>query len=99
VMKIIKDPDFLMGWDVLYLSCPWVTVFQSPKFVIGWYALYHNIHEPVLVYAEEEGRLTGLLSLAKEKNGGSIMGAGRTDAHYQVWISEEKNKESFIQDA
>jgi len=99
VMKIIKDSDFLMGWDVLYLSCAWATVFQSPKFVIQWYSLYHNVYEPILVYAESQGSLTGLITLANRKDGGPIMAAGRTDAHYQVWVSEEKNKESFIREA
>src|SRR5690606_7938336 len=88
-----------LGWDVLYLSCPWATIFQSPKYVIQWYSLYDKIYEPVLVYAEDEGKMTGLLTLAKGKNGGAIMGAGRTDSHYQVWISGNSNKETCIQKA
>src|SRR5690606_24305185 len=99
VMDLIFDPVFQNSWNILFQSCPWATVFQSPEFVTEWYSLYQHSYNPILIYAYSEGRLTGMLALAGGNNGKRIMAAGRNEAHYQGWISEDDNKESFMIEA
>src|SRR5690606_23249693 len=96
---LIFEPIFQKCWLNLYRSCQWATVFQSPEFVTAWYSLYHQSFDPILVFAYSEGQLTGMIALAGGNNGKEITGAGRNDAHYQGWISLDKNKESFIVEA
>jgi hypothetical protein len=77
VLKLLEDASFLEEWGRLYAACPWATVFQSPSFVTTWYRVYGPAHLPILIKTENAGKLTGLLTLAKDKKG-LITGAGAT---------------------
>lgn len=98
VFSLLGSDAFLDGWNRLYYACPWATVFQHPSFVATWYRLYEKEYLPILVKAEYAGKLTGLLTLALDKNGG-ITGAGASVAEYQVWLTVDANDESFIKNA
>lgn len=100
VIHMLEDQAFVAGWDALYRSCPWSTVFQSPEFVLTWYKLYENSYLPILIKQEAEGELTGLLTLAlpHRKSGGRkfIVGAGHFEADYQTWLAQPHNGDTFI---
>ncbi|WP_081169891.1 GNAT family N-acetyltransferase [Niastella populi] len=98
VLKLLEDPGFLDEWNQLYHNCPWATVFQSPCFVATWYRVYGSAYLPILIKSENAGKLTGLLTLAKDKKG-LITGAGASQAEYQVWLTENENDEVFIKSA
>lgn len=98
VLNLLEDPGFINAWTHLYNTCPWATVFQSPSFVVTWYRVYGSAFLPILIKTEHEGKLTGLLTLAKDKNG-LITGAGAAQAEYQVWLTADANDETFIKNA
>lgn len=98
VLKLLEDTRFLDEWGRLYTACPWATVFQSPAFVTTWYRVYGPGHLPILIKTENAGRLTGLLTLVKDKKG-LITGAGANQAEYQVWLSADETDETFIKNA
>jgi CelD/BcsL family acetyltransferase involved in cellulose biosynthesis len=98
VLKLLEDPGFLEEWNQLYHDCPWATVFQSPSFVATWYRVYGSAYLPILIKTENAGKLTGLLTLAKDKKG-LITGAGANQAEYQVWLTENEKDETFIKNA
>ncbi|HUP13508.1 MAG TPA: GNAT family N-acetyltransferase [Niastella sp.] len=94
VLKLLEDASFLKDWNNLYTACPWATVFQSPSFVVTWYNTYKP-YLPILIKTETDGKLTGLLTLAKDKKG-LITGAGANQAEYQVWLTSDERDETFI---
>jgi hypothetical protein len=98
VLQLLEDPGFQVGWDHLCNICPWTTVFQRSSFVVTWYRVYGNDFFPILVKSESAGKLTGLLTLAGDKNG-LITGAGVNQAEYQVWLTADANDELFIKHA
>ncbi|MFD2247990.1 GNAT family N-acetyltransferase [Pontibacter ruber] len=96
-LQQLTDVCFQDNWDNLYRACSWGTVFQSRAYVTTWYQFYQKEYLTVLVKAEHEGELTGLLTLAQKKDG-VFVGAGDTQAEYQVWLSLYSG-ESFMQQA
>ncbi len=109
VLELLGDPGFIAQWDWLYQSCPWGTVFQSSRFVAAWYHTYEKEYLPILIKETQDGRLTGLLTLALPKSlpGNSkiynkhplIMGAGMYEAEYQTWLALPLQSERFITQA
>jgi CelD/BcsL family acetyltransferase involved in cellulose biosynthesis len=97
VLKLLEDAGFMQEWNNLYNACPWATVFQSPSFVATWYNVYRS-YLPILVKTETDGKLTGLLTLAKDKKG-LITGAGANQAEYQVWLTADEKDETFIKNS
>jgi hypothetical protein len=98
VFKLLAEECMQLNWDALYEACPWATVFQSRAFVTTWYQTYRNKYLPIVVKQVEEGRLTGLLTLAKYKSG-LIVGSGGDQSEYQVWLATNANEEVFIKKA
>jgi CelD/BcsL family acetyltransferase involved in cellulose biosynthesis len=98
VITLLEDTRFLSEWNQLWKTCPWATVFQSPSFVATWYRIYRKDFVPVLIRTIHGGKLTGLLTLAADKNG-LITGAGANQAEYQVWLTADANDEQFIKKA
>ena len=96
VSEALTNSYFLSAWDSLYDQCPWGSVFQSKGFAATWYKIYDTQYQPIIVKAEQEGRLTGLLTLAKATTSTVIHVAGSRDAHYQVWLAVEETGEVFI---
>src|SRR3954462_12467257 len=84
VLNLLSDIEFLNSWDELYNSCSWATVYQGKEFVSTWYKIYHNQYLPIVVKETKSGKLSGLLTLARNKKG-VIVGAGASQAEYQVW--------------
>ncbi|MFD2247989.1 GNAT family N-acetyltransferase [Pontibacter ruber] len=109
VFKLLTEERFLSKWDVLSANCTWGTVFQSREFVSTWYRVYQHAYLPILIKAEKEDKLEGLLTMAVacsdsqrqnlDKLKGRIVGAGQFDAEYQTWLAEATNGEKFIKDA
>ena len=95
---LLSNIDFLDSWDALYNSCSWATVYQSKEFVSTWYKMYHKEYLPIVVQGVTSGKLTGLLTLAKNKSG-LIIGAGASYAEYQVWLAAVADQGSFIKNA
>ena len=98
-LDLITDPKFQLAWDHLYNTCPWSTVFQSREFVSTWYKLYYPTYQIVLVTAEQDGELVGLLTLTKHKANKLLMVAGLGGAEYQTWLATPESGELFIQEA
>ncbi|MFC4872899.1 GNAT family N-acetyltransferase [Negadavirga shengliensis] len=102
--ELLNNKSFQTEWDQLYEDCPWATVFQSSGYSRSWYAAFHREFIPLLLYAyNEEGHLTGLLTLAsrhnlQEENRGKIVVAGEYESEYQVWLSRKDN-DKFIKEA
>ena len=92
-----SDPEFLAGWDSLYLSCPWATTFQSREYITTWFNVYKQRFQPILLIAVENGELAGLLPLTV--NNDLLVGAGHFDAEYQTWLALPGNQKSFIKSA
>src|SRR5688572_2416933 len=95
VLKLLSDEKFQASWDDLYERCPWATVFQSRPFVSTWYQIYQNEYLPITITYKLQGKLIGLLTIAKDKSG-LISGAGKNHAEYQVWLSTETDSGNFI---
>lgn len=98
VISLCLEPEFQAGWEALYRGCSWATVFQSRQFVTTWYQIYQNDYLPILIKAEQHGKLTGLLAMARNKNG-LIIGAGANQAEYQAWLAADALGEDFIHSA
>jgi len=100
VLNLLEDTRFMNGWNHLYNTCPWATVFQSPSFVATWYRIYAKEYKflPIVIKTECAGKLTALLTLAKDNNG-LITGAGANQAEYQVWLTAGENDETFMRSA
>src|SRR3954453_16474917 len=75
VQSLLSSIEFLNSWDELYNSCSWATVYQGKEFVSTWYKIYHNQYLPIVVKETKSGKLSGLLTLARNKKG-VIVGAG-----------------------
>jgi hypothetical protein len=109
VIDLLCSPEFQKSMDILYESCIWATVFQSRSFITAWYQVYRNKHTPILVKAEVNGQLTGVLPLALldtkpsdrkvAGNGKRITGVGHYDAEYQTWLAMPGFGELFIKEA
>jgi CelD/BcsL family acetyltransferase involved in cellulose biosynthesis len=98
VLQLLEDASFQVAWDHLCNICPWTTIFQRSSFVATWYRIYEKEFFPILVKAENAGKLTGLLTLAAHKNG-LITGAGANQAEYQAWLTADAKDEQFIKNA
>jgi CelD/BcsL family acetyltransferase involved in cellulose biosynthesis len=97
-LSLLKDASFLNKWDHLHSRCSWATIFQSSSFVATWYRIYEAAFLPIVAKTEDAGKLTGLLTLAEDKNG-LISGAGANQAEYQVWLTADAKDETFIKSA
>jgi len=98
-LESLSAPGFASEWDTLSQKCPWGSVFQGRTFVSTWYRLYQKHFQPIVVKAEFEGRLVGLLTMAKDIAPKAIQVAGGREAHYQVWLAEPECGEAFIKQA
>ena len=98
VFNLLEDTRFLGEWNQLWKACLWATVFQSPSFVATWYRIYRKDFNPIVIRTIKAGKLTGLLTLAADKNG-LITAAGANQAEYQVWLTADANDEQFIKNA
>lgn len=97
-LLLSSNLEFLASWDALYNACSWATIFQSSSFVITWYNIYQSEYLPIIIKAEQNGSLLGLLTVAKDKKK-VIIGAGADQAEYQVWLAANSHGESFIIEA
>jgi CelD/BcsL family acetyltransferase involved in cellulose biosynthesis len=95
VLGLLTQPAFQQAWESLYRCCPWATVFQSPAFVTTWYQSYQAHYLPLVLRGMSAGRLTGLLTLARKDNG-LIVGAGDSQAEYQVWLAPDTPNDAFL---
>jgi hypothetical protein len=95
VLGLLTQPAFQQAWEALYRCCPWATVFQSPAFVTTWYQSYQAHYLPLVLRGMSAGRLTGLLTLARKDNG-LIVGAGDSQAEYQVWLAPDTPNDAFL---
>ncbi|TPE42507.1 GNAT family N-acetyltransferase [Pontibacter mangrovi] len=98
-LALFADEDFITAWNELYEQCDWATVFQSSAFVETWYNSFGNLYEPVIVKREENGQLTGLLTLARGVEKLGITAAGGWDAYYHTWLVTENDQDRFIRSA
>ena len=94
----LSNDSFLAEWDRLFEACPWATVFQSRAFVTTWYQAYQAKYQPIIIRAEYNGQLTGLLTLAVPASGdkGHIIGAGQFEAEYHAWLTAASDHGRFI---
>jgi CelD/BcsL family acetyltransferase involved in cellulose biosynthesis len=96
----IGSAPFGAAWRALHARCPWATGCQHPDFVLPWYALYGARHAPVVVVdAAPDGTLRGLLTLALDRAGARLTGAGAVQAEYQGWIAAPDDADRFAADA
>ncbi len=96
----LDDATFVGEWEGLRAACSWATAFQSFAFVDCWYRLYESQFEPVVVTGRDrDGHLVGLLTLARERAGRVLVGAGDVHAEYQTWLCAEDATEPFMSGA
>jgi CelD/BcsL family acetyltransferase involved in cellulose biosynthesis len=96
----LDDARFVAEWDRLHAGCPWASSFQSFAFVDCWYRLHDELFEPVVVQGrDEDGTLTGLLTLARRRTGRTLVGAGDIHAEYQGWIADDEGSDRFMNSA
>lgn len=96
----IGSDTFAVRWKALHARCPWATGCQHPDFVLPWYELYRERHAPfVLVDEGADGSLRGLFTLASNKDGTRLTGAGAVQAEYHGWIAGTVHADRFAQDA
>ncbi len=100
---LLENKQFCEQWDSLYESCAWATVFQSRQFVTSTYTLTHQKYTPVIVKMEQDGFLTGLLTLAinppgrsKRKKNCYLVGAGHGEADYHAWLTSREDSTYFV---
>jgi CelD/BcsL family acetyltransferase involved in cellulose biosynthesis len=99
-LAYIGTGAFGAAWKALHAGCPWATGCQHPDFVLPWYEIYRAHHEPVvLVDADDDGALRGLLTLALSGDGARLTGAGGVQAEYQGWIAGTAEADRFALDA
>src|SRR5262249_15093018 len=89
----LTEPAFVEQWLALYRVCPWATPFQHPAFVNTWYRCYRKQARPVVAAGFNDGEIVGLLLLAEQD--GTLVGAGSSQAEYQVWLSLPTASEHF----
>lgn len=109
ITLLCTDSGFQQGWDLLFDSCPWATVFQNRAFTTAWYQTYRHEHCPVLVKYIEKGQLKGILAMAilgtpanqshTITKGGRITAAGHYEGLYQTWLATPANGDAFISKA
>ncbi|WP_215223621.1 GNAT family N-acetyltransferase [Echinicola shivajiensis] len=102
--ELLSNCNFQNAWDNLYKVCPWSTVFQRREFITSWYNTYQEDFQPLIIMEKQSDEITGMVHLAipikdaKKNRNIQIIGAGKFDAEYQVWLTEPDNKE-FIKEA
>ena len=85
--ELLAQQQFREDWQKLSDECPWATSFQGPDFAVAWYQCYQDRFTPLLLLSrDEDGRLTGLLTLAVGASDGAVVVAGDVQAEYQAWI-------------
>ncbi|KGF83199.1 hypothetical protein IA69_03030 [Massilia sp. JS1662] len=95
-LACIGSAPFAAAWRALHARCPWATGCQHPDFVLPWYDLYGARHAPVVVVdAAPDGTLRGLLTLALDRAGARLTGAGGVQAEYQGWIAAPDDADRF----
>lgn len=99
-LAFISSPGFLAGWEAVLQDCTWSTACQHPDFIIPWYQIYRDRCSPVVVTAQDDdGTVTGLLTLALINGGKRLVGAGMVEAEYQCWVERPGNGNRFIRQA
>ncbi len=93
----LDDGAFTDAWQRLHDGCPWATSFQSFAFADCWYRLFEPLYEPVIVEGrDDQGSLVGLMTLARRRSGGPLVGAGSIHAEYQTWLSTDAGAGPFM---
>lgn len=99
-LACVGSDAFGASWKRLHAECPWATGCQHPDFVMPWYEIYRDRYEPVvLVDAADDGTLRGLLTLALQRDGARLTGAGGAQAEYQGWIAATEHADRFAREA
>lgn len=91
---LLESEPFMARWQALYERCPWATAGQHPEFARCWYRVFTARARPVLVFAEREHELSGLLALYQD--GDSLVHVGHQDCEYQVWSALPEEGERFL---
>lgn len=96
----ISDEAFLREWMALADACPHGTCYQQPPFVLAWYRCYAEVFEPVVIEErDDDGTLSGLFCLARDRRTGDIIGAGRDQAEYHAWLARPAQSCAFFERA
>jgi CelD/BcsL family acetyltransferase involved in cellulose biosynthesis len=99
-LAFISSPAFVNGWEAILQDCTWSTACQYPDFIIPWYQIYQDRCSPVVVSAQDDdGAVTGLLTLALTNGGKRLVGAGMVEAEYQCWVERPENSNQFMRQA
>jgi hypothetical protein len=97
---MLKDPQFLDDWRILYDRCTYATVLQDQSFVGTWYETYRNPWQPVIIYSyNSESNLNGLWLLAFDPILKTLAHAGTNQAEYHTWLALPGKDIEFLTDA
>jgi CelD/BcsL family acetyltransferase involved in cellulose biosynthesis/GNAT superfamily N-acetyltransferase len=81
----MSEEDNVHAWREVAALCPWGKPFQYPDFAMTWLNSYGTEWQPLLVInINSDGRLAGILPLAKRGN--LVTGIGARQAEYQGWL-------------
>ncbi len=94
VLDLLDRTELVARWHRLYERCPWATAGQHPEFARAWYRVYRGRASPVLVYAEQDGELVGLLGLHRRDSW--LEHVGRGYCEYNVWTALPEHGETFM---
>jgi hypothetical protein len=95
VFDVLFEDLTRTSWDELYKTCNWATAFQNQKYITSWYELYQDSYIPLLIMDKSDNRINGIFPLAITSNG-EIVGAGHSQAEYQVWLCSNENCTRFF---
>ena len=99
-LTILSREDFQSHWRQLHASCPWATAFQGADFALTWYRCYGEQFEPAVLYEfAADGRLVGLLTLARRRGSDRLVAAGSHQAEYQCWLALPDSSDTFFEAA
>jgi CelD/BcsL family acetyltransferase involved in cellulose biosynthesis len=93
----LRNPAFRSDWLRLHAVCPWATRYQHPDFSDAWWDVYHVRYDPVVLeWRGTDGALRGLLLLAREQHGTTIVPLGSHHAEYHTWLATETDGDLFM---
>lgn len=97
---MLKNPQFLNDWRILYDRCKNATVLQDQSFVRTWYETYRDLWQPVIVYCRNsDGNFDGLWLLAFNPISKTLAHAGTNQAEYHTWLTLPGMDIKFLTDA
>lgn len=94
----IADAANVRAWQALAELDPKVGLVQQPGFVSTWFTVYASEFIPWLFLGwDAQGRLCGVLPLARHRTRQEITHAGDIHAEYHGWLATPETEDEFVE--